>query len=57
MWWSMRRRRRMPVKPLFQALAKDPQWGRKIAADLYPKVRSLYHPMVTRDLDKLKLGG
>ena len=45
------------VKPLFQALAKDPQWGRKIAADLYPKVRSLYHPMVTRDLDKLKLGG
>jgi len=45
------------VKPLLKALANDPQWGRKIAADLYPKVRSLYHPMVTRDLDKLALGG
>ncbi len=45
------------VRPLFQALAADPQWGRKIAADLYPQVRSLYHPMVTRELDKLALGG
>ena len=45
------------VRPLFKALAKDPAWGRKIAASLYPDVRSLYHPMVTRDLDKLALGG
>lgn len=45
------------VKPLFEALAKDPKWGRKIATDLYPRVRPLYHPMVTRDLDKLMLGG
>ncbi len=45
------------VKPLFEALAEDPGWGRKIAADLYPQVRPFYHPMVTRDLDKLKLRG
>lgn len=45
------------VKPLFEALAGDSQWGRPIAARLYPKVRPLYHPMVTRDLDKLNVGG
>ena len=44
------------VRPLFKALAKDPQWGRKIAVGLYPDVRPLYHPMVTRDLDELNLG-
>ncbi len=43
------------VRPLIQALAKDPQWGRPIAARIYRESRSLYHPLVTRDLDKLGL--
>jgi aminopeptidase N len=45
------------VKPLFKALAKDPQWGRPIAVRIYAKARPLYHPIVTRELDELKLGG
>jgi len=45
------------VKPLFKALANDPQWGRPIAVRIYAKARPLYHPLVTRDLDILKLGG
>jgi hypothetical protein len=44
------------VKPLFKALAKDAQWGRPIAQRIYPQARPLYHPLVTRDLDKLGLG-
>ena len=43
------------VKPLLQALAKDEQWGRPIAARIYPRARPLYHPLVTRELDQLKL--
>jgi aminopeptidase N len=43
------------VRPLVQALAKDKQWGRPIAARIYPRARPLYHPLVTRDLDKLGL--
>jgi leukotriene-A4 hydrolase len=43
------------VKPLIQALAKDTQWGRPIAKRVYAEARPLYHPLVTRDLDKLKL--
>ncbi|GAA3900923.1 M1 family metallopeptidase [Sphingomonas limnosediminicola] len=43
------------VRPLFKALAKDVQWGRPIAARIYPKARPLYHPLVGRDLDKLGL--
>ncbi|MEO8546756.1 MAG: M1 family metallopeptidase [Sphingomicrobium sp.] len=43
------------VKPLIKALAKDPQWGRPIAQRIYSRARPLYHPMVTRDLDKLEL--
>jgi aminopeptidase N len=43
------------VKPLITALAKDSQWGRPIAKRIYTQVRPLYHPLVTRDLDKLKL--
>jgi len=43
------------VKPLFKALAKDPAWGRPIAATLYPRARALYHPLVTRELDPLGL--
>jgi hypothetical protein len=43
------------VRPLFQALAKDQAWGLPIARRIYPKARPLYHPLVTRDLDKLGL--
>jgi hypothetical protein len=48
--------RRKFVRPLTQALAKDTQWGRPIAARVYPKARPIYHPMVTRELDELGLG-
>ncbi len=47
--------RRKFVKPLIEALAKDAQWGRPIAARVYAKARPLYHPITTRDLDKLGL--
>jgi hypothetical protein len=43
------------VRPLIQALAKDETWGKPIAARVYAKARPLYHPLVTRDLDQLKL--
>ncbi|CAA9499256.1 MAG: Peptidase M1, membrane alanine aminopeptidase [uncultured Sphingomonas sp.] len=43
------------VRPLIQALAKDVQWGRPIASRIYARTRPLYHPLVTRDLDELKL--
>jgi leukotriene-A4 hydrolase len=49
--------RRKFVRPLIEALAKDNAWGRPIAARIYPKARPLYHPITTRDLDKLNLGG
>ncbi|HEX6071796.1 MAG TPA: M1 family metallopeptidase [Sphingomicrobium sp.] len=45
------------VKPLIKALAKDGQWGRPIAARVYAEARPLYHPLVTRELDKLGLIG
>ena len=48
--------RRKFVRPLIEALAEDQQWGRPIAARIYPKARPLYHPITTRDLDKLGLG-
>jgi hypothetical protein len=48
--------RRKFVRPLIQALAKDQQWGRPIAARAYAKARPIYHPIVTRELDELKLG-
>ena len=43
------------VKPLIRALAKDSQWGRPLAKRIYAEARPLYHPLVTRDLDKLNL--
>jgi aminopeptidase N len=49
--------RRKFVRPLIEALAEDRQWGRPIAVRVYPKARPLYHPITTRDLDKLGLGG
>ena len=45
------------VRPLIQTLAKDSQWGRPIAVRVYARARPLYHPIVTRDLDKLGLLG
>ena len=47
--------RRKFVRPLIEALAKDESWGRPIAERIYPKARPLYHPITTRDLDKLEL--
>ncbi|HEU5286215.1 MAG TPA: M1 family metallopeptidase [Sphingomicrobium sp.] len=49
--------RRKFVRPLVKALAEDSAWGRPIAARIYPLGRPLYHPIVTRELDALKLGG
>ena len=43
------------VRPLYKALAADAQWGRPIAVRTYARARPLYHPLVTRDLDSLKL--
>jgi leukotriene-A4 hydrolase len=43
------------VRPLFTALAKDRQWGKPIAGRIYARARPLYHPLVTRDLDRLGL--
>ena len=47
--------RRKFVRPLIEALAQDKQWGRPIAQRVYAKARPLYHPITTRDLDKLGL--
>ena len=47
--------RRKFVRPLITALAADTQWGRPIATRVYARARPLYHPVTTRDLDKLKL--
>ena len=43
------------VRPLITALAEDKQWGRPIAVRVYAKSRPLYHPSVTKTLDKLGL--
>ena len=47
--------RRKFVRPLIEALAKDQQWGRPIAARVYARRVPGYHPITTRDLDKLGL--
>jgi aminopeptidase N len=47
--------RRKFVRPLITALAKDSSWGRPIAERIYAKTRPFYHPVTTRDLDKLGL--
>lgn len=43
------------VQPLFEAMAKDKQWGKPIAERIYARTRPLYHPLVTRGIDKLEL--
>jgi hypothetical protein len=42
------------VRPLFKALAAS-AWGKPIAKRIYAEARPLYHPLVTRDLDKIIL--
>jgi aminopeptidase N len=49
--------RRKFVRPLIEALAADTQWGRPIAQRIYARARAAYHPITTRDLDKLGLVG
>ncbi|MEO6579553.1 MAG: M1 family metallopeptidase [Sphingomicrobium sp.] len=44
------------VKPLYKNLYADPSWGRPIAQRLYAQARPLYHPLVTRDVDKTMAG-
>jgi aminopeptidase N len=46
--------RRKFVRPLIKDLAETP-WGKPIAARIYARGRPLYHPMVTKELDELKL--
>jgi leukotriene-A4 hydrolase len=48
--------RRKFVRPLIKALAETP-WGKPIAARIYARARPLYHPMVSNELDELKLVG
>ncbi|HET7708296.1 MAG TPA: M1 family metallopeptidase [Sphingomicrobium sp.] len=45
------------VRPLITALAEDEQWGLPIARRVYARSRSLYHPIVQRDLDALNITG
>jgi len=47
--------RRKFVRPLITALAEDKAWGLPIATRVYARARPLYHPVTTRDLDKLGL--
>jgi leukotriene-A4 hydrolase len=47
--------RRKFVRPLIEALAEDPQWGRPIAVRIYGRARPSYHSVTTKDLDKLGL--
>jgi leukotriene-A4 hydrolase len=47
--------RRKFVRPLITSLSEDTQWGRPIAVRVYAKARPAYHPITTRDLDKLGL--
>jgi aminopeptidase N len=49
--------RRKFVRPLITTLAEDKEWGRPIAIRVYAKARPQYHPVTTRDLDKLGLAG
>ena len=47
--------RRKFVRPLIKALAADTAWGRPIASRVYRQARSLYHPLVTGELDEMGL--
>ncbi|MEQ7874793.1 M1 family metallopeptidase [Sphingomonas sp. ASV193] len=45
------------VKPLYQALAADKAWGLPIARRIYARYRASYHPLVSRDIDRMGLAG
>ncbi|HEX6218756.1 MAG TPA: M1 family metallopeptidase [Sphingomicrobium sp.] len=45
------------VRPLIMGLAGNKQWGLPIAKRVYARSRSLYHPIVQRDLDALNITG
>ena len=44
------------VRPLYKTLYTDVAWGRPIAQRLYALARPMYHPLVTRDVDKTMAG-
>ncbi len=44
------------VKPLYKTLYADASWGRPIAKRIYAAARPLYHPLVTRAVDKTMAG-
>ena len=44
------------VRPLYKTLYTDAAWGRPIAQRLYALARPMYHPLVTRDVDKVMAG-
>ena len=44
------------VRPLYKTLYADAGWGRPIAQRLYAQARPMYHPLVTRDVDKVMAG-
>ena len=44
------------VRPLYKTLYADAAWGRPIAQRIYARARPLYHPLVTRDVDKTMAG-
>ena len=44
------------VKPLYKTLYADAAWGRPIAVRIYAVARPLYHPLVTRAVDKTMAG-
>ena len=49
--------RRKFVRPLIKALAEDAAGAGRSRRESIAAARPLYHPMVTRELDELKLGG
>jgi hypothetical protein len=44
------------VRPLYTTLYADAAWGRPIVRRIYASARPLYHPLVTRDVDKVMAG-
>jgi leukotriene-A4 hydrolase len=44
------------VRPLYTTLYADAVWGRPIARRIYAEARPGYHPLVTRDVDKVMAG-
>jgi leukotriene-A4 hydrolase len=49
--------RRKFVQPLFEALVREGEWGRPIAARLYERTRPTYHSVTQAAVDRLLRGG